>query len=277
MVRGGLYDQHVHSWNSVDSKADPRAIVDRALAVGLAGLTFTEHYDRRAEEWPICVYDYERIAETVAGLREAVGSRLFVGLGIEVCYQPDQMDEILEHLDGHAFDAVMLSVHWFNDRALHEHAHWTGLDTVTATQRYLQTVLEAVRFVRDLAAGGRRPFHLLGHLDLVKRYTQRYFSRYEVRQYRDLVEEILRTCVEADLIPELNTSTLLQSLPEPMPAAWAVEMYARLGGRAMSLGSDAHQVDHVGAGLAQGAELLKAAGVPCQAVFMACQRHELPL
>ncbi len=277
MVREGLYDQHVHSWNSVDCKADPAEVADRAVAAGLAGLTFTEHYDRHPTERSICIYDYERIAATVAGLRDTHGPRLFVGLGIEVCYQPAQMAEILGHLSEHTFDMTILSVHWFDERALHEKAHWTGLDTYAATRRYLLAVLEAARLVLDLKADGRQPFHVLGHLDLVKRYTQRYFSRYEVRQCRELVAEILRVCLAAELVPELNMSTLRQSVPEPMPAAWAVELYAELGGRAMSLGSDAHQAEHVGAGLTEGVELLKAAGVTHQAVFADRQRHELPL
>ena len=40
-----LHDQHLHSRHSVDSKADPVANCEHALAAGLDGLTFTEHYD----------------------------------------------------------------------------------------------------------------------------------------------------------------------------------------------------------------------------------------
>jgi histidinol-phosphatase (PHP family) len=267
-----LYDQHLHSWNSVDARDDPVDCAREAIARGLGGITFTEHYDPHPEDWPICIYDYERIARTVEGLRETFGEQLFIGHGIEVCYQPGQMDQILAHIERHRFDLVLLSVHWFHGRALHHRHHWEGCDAASATRAYLETVLEAVRFVRDLARRGQRPFDVLGHLDLVKRYTQRYFQVFDVLSYRPIVEEILAACVEADLPIELNLSTLRQSLPEPMPGDWVVRRYVELGGEVMTLGSDAHRAADVGAGFDAAVTLLRDAGVKYQVVFRERQR-----
>jgi len=272
-----LYDQHVHSRLSADSDADPVANVRRAMELGLAGLTFTEHYDAHPSEREACVYDYERIARTIASLRSHFGDRIFIGLGIEICYQPDQMDEILAHLAGHDFDVVLLAVHWFDGRALHERDHWEGLDAEAATRSYLDTVLKAVQFVLELRRQGRRPFDVLGHLDLVKRYTQRYFNQFDIRSHSDLVDEILQTCLEADLVPEVNLSSRRQSLPEPMPADWVVRRYTQLGGEAMSLGSDAHRAEDVGVGIAEAAAMLKREGVQRLAVFKERRRCDIAL
>jgi len=272
-----LYDQHVHSWHSVDCQADPAHSVRRAIELGLAGLTFNEHYDSHPSEQDICIYDYDRIGPTLDNLRSEYGQRIAISRGIEVCYQPAMMPETLRHLCTHRFDVAMLSVHWFDGRALHERHHWDGLDVPTATRRYLETVLEAARFALALRKQGPSPFDVLGHLDLVKRYTQRYFGTYDVRSCQAIVEEILRICLEADLVPELNTSTLRQSLPEPMPAEWAVRRYAEMGGEAMLLGSDAHASEHVGAGLAEAADMLRRAGVRYQAVFENRKRRDLTL
>jgi histidinol-phosphatase (PHP family) len=122
---------------------------------------------------------------------------------------------------------------------------------------------------------GRKPFDVLGHLDLVKRYTQRFFGTFEVRSQGDLIDEILRTCLEADLIPELNLSGLRQSLPEPMPADWIVRRYAELGGEAMALGSDAHTPEHVGANLELGAAMLRRQGIRRLAVFIDRRRQDV--
>jgi len=272
-----LYDQHVHSWFSVDCDADPVDMVRRAIAGGLAGLTFTEHYDTHPSEREVCIYDVERISQSIASLRSHFGDRIFIGHGIEVCYQPRQMDEILVHLDAHEFDEVILAVHFFDGRALHEHDHWQGVDAVTATRLYLNAVLEAARLTRDLHRQGRQKFDVLGHLDLVKRYTQRYFNEYDIRSHEAIVEEILQTCLEADLVPELNLSTLRQSLPEPMPADWAIRRYAQLGGQAMSLGTDAHRATDVGYGLAEAIALLKREGIQRQAVFKGRRRCDIAL
>jgi len=201
----------------------------------------------------------------------------FIGHGIEVCYQPEQMGKIFSYLDSHEFDLVLLSVHWFHGKALHERQYWTGLDTAAATREYLEAVLEAAQFVLDLKRQGRRPFDVLGHLDLVKRYTMRYFDTFDIRPCQDLVDQILRTCIEADLVPEVNLSTLRQSLPEPSPAEWVVARYVKLGGRAMTLGSDAHRPEQVGMGVAEAAEMLKHQGVESLAVFRGRQRTDQPL
>jgi len=182
------------------------------------------------------------------------------------------MDWILSYLEVHKFDVVLLSVHWFGGRALHVRDHWSGLEVNSATGAYLESVLKAARFAGELNRQGRRPFDILGHLDLVKRYTQRYFGTFEVRSHRDLVDEILGTCIDAELVPEVNLSTLRQSLPEPTPAEWIVRRYAELGGEAMSLGSDAHESEHVGLGLVGAASMLKDNGIRRVALFRDRQR-----
>ncbi len=272
-----LYDQHVHTRYSWDSEADPAANLRQAIGVGLAGLTFTDHFDSHPSEWPQCRYDYERIAAAVVHLRERFGGPVFIGHGIEICYQPDRMDMILDYLRPRRFDVVLLSVHWFGGRALHVRQHWEGLDAASGTRAYLEAVLEAAQFVRELNNRGRRPFDVLGHLDLVKRYTQRYFETFDLRPHGELVEEILRTCIEGELVPEVNLSTLRQSLPEPSPGDWVVRRYAELGGEAMSLGSDAHRPEDVGAGLHEWGEVLKRQGIRNLAVFKDRQRCDEPI
>lgn len=273
-----LYDQHLHSRHSVDSEADPRDNVLRAIELGLSGLTFTEHFDSHPTEWPTCRYDYDAIAETIAKLRAEFGRRIFIGHGIEICYQPEQMHEkILPYLERHTFDVVLYSVHWFDGRALHVREHWDGLDVPRATRLYLESVLQAVQFAGELRRAGSKPFDILSHLDLVKRYTQRFFKAFDVRPHAGLIDEILGACLEADLIPEINLSSLRQQLPEPMPAEWVAERYAQLGGRAMSLGSDSHQSEDIGAGIPEGAAMLKRAGIQRLAVFKARTRHDEPL
>ena len=271
-----VYDQHVHSRHSFDSQSDPTAIVEHAITSGLAGLTFTEHFDTHPDDWETCTYDHEAYSAAIGRVRAEFGNALFIGQGIEVCYQPDRMPFILDFLDRHAFDVVILSVHYFGDRAVYTRENWEGLDAVEGTRRYLETVLDAVRFCDRLHPTSGRTFDVLGHLDVVKRYTQRFFGTCEVSRFGDLLDEILRTCIAADLIPEVNTSTLRQNLDEPMPGADTVARYAALGGTAMSIGSDAHHVASVGADFDRAVAMLRASGIDHAAVFKNRDRHMIP-
>ncbi len=267
-----LYDQHLHSKHSFDSKADPRENVEAAIERGLSGLTFTEHYDVNPDDWKSCVYDDVAYSEAIEGLRGEYGDAIFIGKGVEICYQPRRMAHVLEFLSEHRFDMVMLSVHYFGEDAVHRRANWASLDVAEGTRRYFAHVLEAARFVQELQGGGKRVFDVLGHLDLVKRYTQRFLGEHDVDACADLRDEILRCCIAADLTPEINTSTLRQGLDETMPNLATVRRYAELGGEAMSVGSDAHVSRAIGEGLDEAVSMLLDAGVGDLVVFKGRER-----
>ncbi len=269
-----LYDQHLHSKHSFDSDAQPADNARKAIEVGLAGLTFTEHYDTHPEEIAECVYDDIAYSATIDALRDEFGTRLRIGKGIEVCYQPDNMPRIIDFLDDLRFDLVLLSVHWFYGQPIHAGYVWKGRDPSKVTRRYLEAVLDAVRFCERLYRDQPRVFDVLGHLDFVKRYSQRYAGGVFVAQHSDVMDEILRTCLAADLIPEINTSTLRRdSLDETMPGPAVVQRYADLGGTMMSIGSDSHSSRDIGADLDHAVNMLRDAGINQLAVFENRSRH----
>jgi len=255
------FDQHLHSRHSMDSRAEPRENVLQAIERGLAGLTFTEHFDTHPEDWSLCTYDDDAYRATIASLREEFGERIFVGKGIEVCYQPQNEATLLDFLQRHTFDLVILSVHYFAPGAIHKREFWTGLDAMTGTRMYLEHVREAVRWCRRLRHSHGHVFDVLGHLDLVKRYTQRFYGTYDVSPFGNLIDEILENCLEAELIPEINTSSLRQGLQETMPGPATVRRSAELGGKAVSVGSDAHRSEDIGAGFEAAAEMMRDAGL----------------
>jgi histidinol-phosphatase (PHP family) len=116
-------------------------------------------------------------------------------------------------------------------------------------------------------------FDVLGHLDVVKRYTLRFCGGYDVSPCRDVIDEILKTCLAADLTPEINTSSLRQGLSETMPNLDTVRRYAELGGTCLSLGSDSHRSEDIGRDFDRAVEMLKQAGIPNLAVFKNRERQ----
>jgi histidinol phosphatase-like PHP family hydrolase len=120
------------------------------VAAGLSGLIFTEHFDTNPDDWEGCIYDDEAYSATIADLRRRFGKDIFIGKGIEVCFQPDHMDFILGSLDRWRFDMVMLSVHYFGEKAVHTRENWDGVDLLTGTRRYFENLRRAARFCADL-------------------------------------------------------------------------------------------------------------------------------
>jgi histidinol-phosphatase (PHP family) len=271
------FDQHLHSRHSFDSRADPEANVRRAIELGLNGLTFTEHFDTHPVEWPLCCYDDARYSDDIARLRQRYGDRLFIGKGIEICYQPQNEGLILDHLERYKFDLVLLSVHWTPRGAIHDRNCWEDIAPAAATRLYLETVLEAARWADRLAEKRGRVFDVLGHIDLIRRYLHRYFNHYDPAEGADPTDEILRACLAADLIPEVNTSTIRSGHGRLMPDAPVVARYAELGGQAMVLGSDAHKPEHIAADFDAAVAMLQDNGIRRQAVFRGRCRSLEPL
>ena len=61
---------------------------------------------------------------------------------------------------------------------------------------------------------------------------------------------------------EYRTERTLEKLGEPMPSPWILRLYRQLGGWRITLGSDAHQPERVGQGLAAAAALARELGFP---------------
>lgn len=274
-----LYDQHTHSHHSFDSETPPAANVEAALAAGLGGVIFTEHFDTHPDEWEMCRYDDARYSAEIAEVREAYLDRAYVGKGIEICYQPGRWDFILDFLSQHSFDLVILSVHWTARGPIHERAWWRQFASLDdAAQDYFQTVREAVAAAdRARNDAGRRIFDVLGHLDLVKRYATLMWDEAAAPCEPTLLDEILEACLAADLTPEVNTSLVRQGGGEPMPGLEVMARYRELGGDCMSIGSDAHLAEHVGADFAPARRFLKEAGFAATAQFQGRVKRKISL
>ncbi len=271
-----LHDQHLHSRHSIDSKADPVANCEQALAAGLAGLTFTEHYDMHPTERDQCRWDYDAIAGTIEDLRRRFAPQLTVGLGIEVDYQAAQMEETIGYLDRHAFDVVLLSVHWCGGRPLHLPRRWQGLTAADMRRDYLAELRGAAQLCRDLAAGGRRPFDIVSHLDYVKRYLLSYWHTPLGSLAGEELDPILQAFIAADVIPEINTAGLRRDEAVAYPAYEVLERYRALGGQFVSIGSDAHRSGDIGHGFPEVAARLQAMGFTGEAVYLGRRRRLLP-
>ena len=259
-----LYDQHLHSHYSVDSQADPVANCEQALAAGLAGLTFTEHYDTHPSEWDRCRWDYDAIAATIAALRRRFSPPLEIGFGIEVDYQPELIEQTLDYLDRHAFDVVLLSVHWVGGR---QARWWRQQGPEAMVRAYLATMRSAAELCRELAIDGRRPFDIISHFDYVKRYLRRYWGAAMGPIEPAVLDPIIKALIAADVVPEINTAGLRRDEAEAYPARSILERYRKLGGKAVSIGSDAHQSEVIGHAFAEVVTQLQEIGFAGEAVF----------
>lgn len=253
-------DYHVHCLNSPDSKEPLERICQGAAEAGIREIMVTDHYEmfHDTDRWPPYRREYlEQCFRIMRQCREEFFDRVFVGFGIELGQwhlQPEGAKKVVKE---YPFDYVIASLHKIDDVDL-KFFHYRELDTGKLLRRYLEDLLSIAR---------QGDFDCLGHLDLIKRYAAEQGVSIRAEDEEELVREILRTLIKRGKGLELNTSGLRQAVRETFPSRTILQWYREEGGMILTVGSDAHRRQDVGADFGQAEALASALGFSCISRF----------
>jgi histidinol-phosphatase (PHP family) len=252
-------DHHIHTGFCPHAVGEPRACVERAIALGMAEVGFAEHLPFPpgwrprhdvTDDWAMSWSEVGAYVDAVRGLAAEYAADVRVVLGVEVDYLDDAVDAIAEQLAGHPFDYVVGSVHIVGDRFAFDHP-----DLRDEVARYgLDRIhLESLALAERAAASGL--FDVMGHLD----HAVKFGPPADAEAVRAAAGRALRAVAAAGMTIELNTAGLRNGVGRPYPSAELLAE-ARGLGIPLVLGSDAHRPEDVGAGFAEAAALARAAG-----------------
>lgn len=250
-----LADYHVHCSCSADSDTPAEEQVRAALEYGLDELCLTDHADtaNRAGIAGPFLYDWTEVRRVNLALREQFGHRLALPLGAELGMAHLDFEMADRWLDAvPEIDFVIASQH-------HVSARCGGIDLweYTFPPEQLHTMLQD--YFDDLltiADWGR--FSVMGHMTLPVRYMlRRGLPMPDLTAYSDRIDAVLRRLVEKGLGLECNTA---KGGSPRLPEGDILRRYRELGGEIITLGSDAHTPDAVGAGIRETQELLRECG-----------------
>ncbi|MCD8124705.1 MAG: histidinol-phosphatase HisJ family protein [Lachnospiraceae bacterium] len=254
-------DSHCHTSFSSDSDTAPRAQIERAIALDMRHLTITDHYDPDfpSEELDF-LFDADEYFLRMGALREEVADRLALGLGVELGLQPHLTGELPAFAASHPFDFIIGSTHVSRHLDPYEaDLFFRGLSEEEAYRLYFEEELDNLKLFDC--------YDVAGHLDYVVRYGPTRNAGYTWERYGDILEEILRTIIDKGKGIECNTAGLNAGLGVPHPMPEVLRRYRELGGEILTLGSDAHTPERLGAHFAQAGELLKSLGFRYYTVF----------
>ena len=255
----GIYNCHNHTWFSEDSQCDPAQLCAAAERAGLAGVAITDHFDteflaRRDQAGYI-----RRSLETTRQLRREYAGRLHIFTGVEVGSAVLNPAGIQSLLATEQFDVVIGSVHtvrypgWIIPFSRIDFAPFTDAQIHDFLHQYFMDLQETV---------DTTDFDILAHLTVPLRYiVGKYGKQVDITRYRPQVDRILRTIVQKDIALEVNTSGITANGGMLMPEKDIVQRYLNIGGRIITLGSDAHIPENVDCGLAAGVAMLRTLGV----------------
>lgn len=266
-------DYHVHTSLSADSEAPMEEMAEAAIQQGLDELCITEHMDYDYTipdgDGAAFVVNTEACQKKLEQLQQRYAGRLRLLFGVELGMQPHLSARYKAYVRSHPFDFVLASSHVAGGLDPFYPEYFAGRSEEEGYRIYFETILENVNVFDD--------FDVYGHLDYVVRYGPNQAGNYTYEKYRDVLDAILETLIKKGKGIELNTAGLKYGLPQMHPHEDIVRRYHEMGGRIITIGSDAHRPEHVAYRFDRAAELLRVCGFNSHTVFRGRKAFEMPL
>lgn len=241
-------DYHLHSKFSFDSQESVENICKKAQEVGLNEICLTEHFSMNENNVSYGFLDFQKYIEEINKYNSLKSNDVEIKIGLEIGEGHLRINEIDEYLQGKKIDFIIGSVHRINDIGIMKYIEMHDIKKV-----YEDYFLELYK----LSHIGE--YDVLGHLDIVQRYSWEKYDKYNYISYLDLIDNILKRVIERGKGIEINTS-ILKKHNDFMPKFDIIKRYKELGGEIITVGSDAHKSDRVGEGITLTYELLREAG-----------------
>ena len=268
-----LPDYHNHTPLCGHAEGEPAEYVERAIALGLTEIGFSEHspwmIQRPEEKLAPTEDEFAGFVGAVQALQrrynELPDSPIRVRLGIEMDYVPARLARLHEYLEKYPWDYVICSLHHLDLWGFDNPAYIAEFDRRDIDLVYTQYFAK----VSEMAATGL--FDIVGHIDSIKKFGHR--PSYDLRP---IYEELARVIKRANLVVELNTSGRDKGAREFYPAPMLLEILAAEG-VPLTLGSDSHRPTQVGRYFDEARQLLLDIGVREIVAFSHRQRRMVAL
>lgn len=248
-------DLHMHTSSSFDGNYSALEMTESAVANSLATIAFTDHFDVDFYERHNLGVRQQTSYEDILSVVESCSDKIRILRGIEMG-QPTYDVELTEKsLARYEYDFVIGSIH-----NLRNMPDFGDLDYKSMTEERIYELLGEY-FNEMLLLAKWNGFDTLAHLTYPMRYiVQAGRNEIELSRFDGIVDEIFATLIKNGKALEINTSGLRQPIGKTMPTENYVRRYRELGGELLTLGSDAHFTEHVGAGIDEGYAIAERCG-----------------
>lgn len=257
-----MYDNHTHSEYSCDipkgKGSTVREICQKAISLGLQGVAITDHFDiDGVRDGYFAPLDHDSVFRDVMQAKAEFEGRLDVLHGIELgqaTHMPKESEELLQK---YPYDIVLGSIHAVRSIVDFHDIDYSQLERaryVELWELYIKEMLDTIHW---------------GNIDVLTHitYPKRYYVRDGITDFPDIknkgreyFEPVLKALIQKGITLECNTSGLRQPIGECLPNEDLLRFYYELGGRDITLGSDAHNAVHMALRFEEVSEMLRNIG-----------------
>lgn len=252
-----LADYHVHTEFSNDSIYPMEEVVKDAISLGIKDICFTDHVDYgpyrdwddprgiqyrpgdegEPEQVALTNVDYKKYFSMIEKMREKYREKIAIKAGLEFGVQTHTIPEYEKLFRSYPFDFIILSIHQAGDQEFWTNEYQSGRTQQEYNEGYYKELLSVVQNYHS--------YSVLGHMDLIVRYDS--YDIYPFEKLKPLLTEILKTVIADGKGIEVNTSNHRYGLSDMTPSRDILKLYKELGGTIITIGSDSHKKEHLGA------------------------------
>ncbi|MBU5437466.1 histidinol-phosphatase HisJ family protein [Tissierella sp. MSJ-40] len=263
-----MYDFHVHSDYSIDSKSSMEKMVLSAIDKNMKSICFTDHVDFESTTQKLDIVfrtdDYFRKAKQV---KYKYMKDIEILCGVEIGMQPHLGERYEKFIKENPFDYVLMSIHSVNGEDIFCDNFTKGLEPIEALKMYYDHMYHCIKNYKD--------YDILGHIDYIDRYFENYLSIPKYDDYYYVIESILKLIIENGKGIEVNTAGMKYGLGYFHPKMQILKLYKELGGEIITIGSDAHSPEFVGYEYKAAEKLLRELGFKYLHIFK--ERKKFPI
>lgn len=255
-----MYDCHTHSINSHDGRETIDDLCARAIKIGLSGIAISDH----TLPAPYNCEVYENIKKSIEEAKKCA-EKYKDKLTVITAFESDDRTAPDGNKPFYDLkpDFVLGSVH---STMIFEHhfSHTPYRSLYEQSDIIPDEIIEEflVLYYKTLKEKADEDIDSIAHITYPFRYLNGVSNRnFKTEKYLPLIEPILKQIIDTDKCLELNTSGKSKNWNEFMPDECVLKRYYELGGRDITLGSDAHGCENLAIGFNEARELLKSIGI----------------
>lgn len=263
-------DYHVHSNYSDDSVYLMEDVVKDAIKLGIKDICFTDHVDYGIKgDWddreniryykgePIANVDYPSYFKELELLQKKYEEKIKIKKGLEFGVQTNTIEDFQNIFNKYPMDFVILSIHQINNKEFWNNDYQNDLSDEEFYKNYYDEMFGVVQNYHN--------YSVLGHVDLIKRYDKK--TGYSFSNCKEKISEILRYVINDGKGIEVNTSSTRYAVGDMTPSRDILRLYKSLGGEIITIGSDSHKHEHLGAYIEDTKKELKELGFEYHCTF----------
>ncbi|WP_341473344.1 histidinol phosphate phosphatase [Clostridium estertheticum] len=235
-----MIDSHIHTEFSDDSEMKVKNALEQSRKSGI-GMTFTEHLDLKFPKGADMDFDIDKYFNDYEKYRS---EKLM--LGIEIGMQEVCLEENREVASKYPFDYIIGSIHAAGGEDIYYPKYYEDKTKKEAFDKYFLSMIANVDQYDFIDS--------LGHIDYISRYATYDDKEIYYNEFDEYINEIFKTIVKNEKVIEINTRRL-GNKEAYTNLINIYKTYRQVGGKYVTIGSDAHNAEDIGAYFTQAIRL----------------------